>query len=102
MASLTKPSICRICGQNCGILVTDDGQGVRIAGNPDHPISKGFICHLGKQFTKVHTSRDRLTQPLLKRGAVWATISYGEALEVLASEFKRCKDDIRARECCLL
>jgi formate dehydrogenase (coenzyme F420) alpha subunit len=93
MARLTKPSICRICGQNCGILVTDDGRELNIEGNPHHPISKGFVCHLGKQFTKIHTSRDRLTQPLLRRGAVWATISYGEALEVLTSNLRRCRDE---------
>jgi hypothetical protein len=47
MTSLTKPSICGICEQNCGIPVTDNSQ------KPEHfdPIS-GFVW-LGALFAMV-------------------------------------------------
>lgn len=92
MARSTKPSICRICGENCGILVKDDGQNLKITANLEHPISKGFICFRGKNFGEIHSSPDRLSQPLLKKGSSWVKISYEDALEVLASNLQRCKE----------
>lgn len=91
MSILTRPSICRICHENCGILVTDDGQKLKIAGNPEHPISKGFLCFRGKNFGEVHYSSERLNQPLLKEGTKWRKITYEVALEILASNLQSCK-----------
>jgi len=88
----THPTICRICGENCGILVTDDGKKLRITGNPLHPVSNGFICPRGTNFGEVHYAEDRIRFPLLKRGPTWIKISYEEALEVLASNLQSCKE----------
>ncbi|NOX32263.1 MAG: molybdopterin-dependent oxidoreductase [Deltaproteobacteria bacterium] len=92
MLTSAKPSICRICKENCGILVLDDGQKIKITGNPEHPVSKGFICFRGKNFGRVHYSSDRLNQPLLKKGVDWVRISFEEALEILASKLQSCKE----------
>ena len=97
MLKSTKPSICRICKENCGILVTDDGQKIKIIGNLKHPVSKGSICFRGKNFGEVHTSSDRLNQPLLKKGANFVKISYEEALEILASKLQTCKEKYGAQ-----
>ena len=87
-----KPSICRICSENCGILVADDGKKIRITGNPLHPVSEGFICPRGMNFGEVHYAPNRLRFPLLKKGSGWIKISYEDALEVLALNFQTCKD----------
>jgi anaerobic selenocysteine-containing dehydrogenase len=87
-----NPTLCRICGENCGILVADDGKKLRITGNPLHPLSNGFICFRAMNFGEVHYTPDRLHHPLLRKGSNWVKISYGEALEVLASNFQNCKD----------
>jgi len=63
----TRPSICRICSEDCGILVADDGKEIRITGNPLHPLSKGFICLRGRNFGEVHCAPDRLTPPLVEK-----------------------------------
>lgn len=91
MSTSAKPSICRICRENCGILVQDNGQEIKITGNPHHPISKGFICFRGKHFGNVHYAQDRLSHPLLKIRNQWVKISYDDAVEILASKFKECK-----------
>ncbi|MFH1116623.1 MAG: molybdopterin-dependent oxidoreductase [Pseudomonadota bacterium] len=91
------PTICRICKENCGILVSDGGAGLRIAGNSDHPLTKGFLCVKGKNFGDVHHSGERLRQPLLKDGASWKPISFEEALDLLASKFSRIKEQYGAR-----
>jgi anaerobic selenocysteine-containing dehydrogenase len=88
----TNPTLCRICGENCGILVADDGNELRITGNPLHPISNGFICPRGMNFGEVHYAPDRLHYPRLRKGSDWIKISYEEALEVLASNLQSCKE----------
>ncbi len=91
MKSIQTPSICHICKENCGILVQSSAFGIRITGNPEHPISKGFLCIRGKNFGEICTSPQRLRQPLLKKGSSWQEISYEEALAVLADRLEHCK-----------
>jgi anaerobic selenocysteine-containing dehydrogenase len=88
----TNPTICRICGENCGILVNDDGRKLRITGNPLHPVSEGFICPRGMNFGEVHYAQDRLRSPLLRKGSDWMKISYEDALDVLASNLQACTE----------
>ena len=46
------------CYDTCGLRVTvDDGRITRIAGDPDHPITQGFLCF------KVNRYLDRLDHP---------------------------------------
>ena len=91
MLKSTNSTLCRICGENCGILVTDDGKKLRITGNPLHPVSNGFICPRGMNYEEVHYAPNRLRFPLLKKGSGWIKISYEEALEILASNLQNCK-----------
>ena len=56
-----RPAICRVCLQSCGLLVSRTDGRLDISGNPEHPISKGFICYKGKQYGHVHDAPDRLS-----------------------------------------
>lgn len=85
-------TICRICKENCGVLVSDNGDTLNISGNPQHPISKGFVCFKGRNFGEVHNSPHRLRTPLLKKGSQWVSISYEDAVEVLAQNLDRAKE----------
>ncbi len=87
------PTICKICDEHCGLLVTDDGQKVTITGNRAHPISKGFACVKGILFGEAHHSPYRLRMPLLKKKTGWQEISFEDALDVLASNLLRSKRD---------
>lgn len=93
MPSSPVPTLCKICDEHCGILVTDDGRRATITGNRAHPVSKGFVCVKGKNFGVVHHSPLRLTRPLRKTKSGWEEISFESALEVLASNFLRCKKE---------
>ncbi len=53
MKPAETPSICRIWMGNCGIPVRDDGAKTTISGNPDHPVSKGFLCFRGRHYGDV-------------------------------------------------
>ncbi len=85
-------TICRICKENCGVLVSDDGHALRITGNPSHPISKGFVCFKGKNFGEVHNSPHRLRTPLLRKGSNWVSISYENAIDILARNYERTRE----------
>ncbi|MDQ7783114.1 MAG: molybdopterin-dependent oxidoreductase [Desulfomonilaceae bacterium] len=85
-------TICRICKENCGILVSDNGHTLKIAGNPEHPISRGFSCFKGRNFGDVHNAPDRLRTPMLKKGSRWVSISYEDAVEVLVHKLNAAKD----------
>lgn len=87
-----KATICRICKENCGILVRNDGCRVQLVGNPDHPISRGFICFRGRHYGEVHQSPERLRTPLMRKGAGHVTVSWEEALDLLASRLLASKE----------
>ena len=63
-----------------------------IRGNPDHPVSRGFICFRGKHFSHIHHDPRRLTRPLLKRGNRWQEIPFEHALDVFAEKLMRSKE----------
>jgi anaerobic selenocysteine-containing dehydrogenase len=89
MGNAPNASICRICSQNCGILVSGQGADLSIRGNPDNPVTKGFICFRGVNFRHVHLSEQRLKTPLLKKNGSWTEISYPNAMDILAEKFNK-------------
>ncbi|HVJ96254.1 MAG TPA: aldehyde dehydrogenase family protein, partial [Acidimicrobiia bacterium] len=62
-------SYCRICAAACGIVVTvastsDEGeQVVRVRGDEDHPVSRGYTCSKGRGLAAWHHSPNRLDRP---------------------------------------
>jgi anaerobic selenocysteine-containing dehydrogenase len=66
-------SYCRICAAACGIVVTVDGSRVlRVRGDADHPVSRGYTCSKGRGLPEWHHRADRLDRPRLTgRDATW-------------------------------
>ena len=74
-------SYCRICAAACGIVVTvDDGQVVKVRGDADHPVSRGYTCEKGRALPQWHHSTKRLNHPRL-RGTI---VEWDQALDDLA------------------
>ncbi|MBW2421107.1 MAG: molybdopterin-dependent oxidoreductase [Deltaproteobacteria bacterium] len=68
MATETRPSICRFCHANCGILVKiEDGRPVRVTGDPDNPAYRGFSCAKGRRLPEQHAHPDRLLHSQKRR-----------------------------------
>lgn len=95
-----KPAICRICKEGCGLLVSRSSKGLRIVGNPEHPVSQGFACFRGTQFGHVHDSPERLTSPLLKVKSGWKVITHKDAVDILAEKIRRARDTHGAQSVC--
>ncbi|ODU07045.1 MAG: hypothetical protein ABS81_02880 [Pseudonocardia sp. SCN 72-86] len=54
-------SFCRICNNGCSIRVaTVDGRAVRVRGNPDSPLYRGYTCVKGRSQAEFLRSSDRL------------------------------------------
>jgi anaerobic selenocysteine-containing dehydrogenase len=66
-------SYCRICAAACGIVVTvEDDRVVRVSGDEDHPVSRGYVCSKGRGLAAWHHSPRRLDHPRLRgRDVTW-------------------------------
>lgn len=77
------------CWDACGIEVTmDNNEIVKIQGDPEHPITKGFICQKGVKHIERVTSPNRITTPLKKVNNKWISITWNEAIKEIASKLK--------------
>ena len=73
------------CPDTCAMLVTvQDGRATRVAGDPDHPFTQGFLCTKVNRYVERTYHRDRLLQPrggLSQGGGVFERICWGEQFE---------------------
>ena len=85
MVETLKTTCNRDCPDACSIVATvEDGRVVRLAGDPDHPVTRGFLCWRTNHFLPLQYSPERLTQPLLRVGDLHVPVSWDEALDVAA------------------
>jgi anaerobic selenocysteine-containing dehydrogenase len=73
------------CPDTCGTLVeVRDGRAVGFRGDPEHPITQGWLCAKVRPYLQRVYSADRLEYPMLRVGAKgsgeWARISWDEAI----------------------
>src|SRR5579863_2450620 len=101
------------CPDACGVLITvEDGRATKIQGDPEHPVTRGFLCaKVAKYLDRVY-SPDRVLYPMRRvaaKGATaeqrsfaprdpvkdpvphnqtWQRISWDEALDEIAARFR--------------
>jgi molybdopterin guanine dinucleotide-containing S/N-oxide reductase-like protein len=101
------------CPDACGVLITvQDGRATKIQGDPEHPVTRGFLCaKVAKYLDRVY-SPDRVLYPMRRiapKGPVaeerssapqgrgrealpheqsWQRISWDEALDEIASRLR--------------
>jgi anaerobic selenocysteine-containing dehydrogenase len=77
----------------CGMLVeVEDGHLVSVAGDPDNPDSRGFLCIRGRASAEIIGNSQRLLYPLIRQGRgvdAWRRVSWDEALDVVAARMRR-------------
>ena len=92
------------CPDSCGVLVTvnDAGRAIRVEGDPNHPVTRGFLCgKVAKYLDRVYAP-DRLLYPMRRRPGVakgalrpgseheaFERISWDEALETVAQRLRQ-------------
>lgn len=89
-------SACRGCHGVCQVLVHLEGDRVvKVTGDPDSPISRGYLCPKGAASPELLYHPDRLTYPLRRVGGrgenKWKRIPWEEALDEMAGRFAEIK-----------
>ena len=89
----TTRSFCRICTAICGIVVEVDGdQVVKVRGDPDHPLSHGYVCPKGRALPQLHHHPDRIERPLLRVDGRLRPVSWEECLDDLGDRLRSIID----------
>jgi formate dehydrogenase alpha subunit len=91
-ATTTVATICPFCACGCGIsLEVKDNQLIRARPSADSPVNHGTLCVRGCYGYDFIHSADRLTSPLIKADSKFATVSWEQALDKVATELERVK-----------
>jgi anaerobic selenocysteine-containing dehydrogenase len=84
----------RDCPDACGIVATvADGRVVKIQGDPDHPVTQGFLCYRTSRFLERQYDPDRVTAPLIRRNGAFREASWDQALDLIAEKMLRIKSE---------
>lgn len=71
------------------LVTVEDGRAVRVAGDPDHPFTNGFLCTKVNRYVERTYHEDRLLQPLRRSGVKghgrFTPISWDDALDEIAN-----------------
>ncbi len=97
-----KTHCARMDHGGCGLLVgVKDNEIVKVKGDPDGFLNKGYICPKGVASPDRLTHPDRLKYPLKrvgKRGeGKWERISWEEALQYTAENLNKIKEEYGAK-----
>jgi nitrate reductase (cytochrome) len=76
---------CRFCGTGCHVRVgVKSGKVVAIEGDQLAEVNKGLLCVKGYHVGLALYGKDRLTTPQLRRNGKLESISWDEAIEIIA------------------
>lgn len=88
-------TFCRICMGHCGMVASLDAEGklLRLRGDHDDPVTKGYACFKGLQAVEAQYSPERILKPLKKNSAgEFETISYAQAYAEIADRLAALRD----------
>jgi len=90
--SVKVKTTCSYCGVGCGIIAGKDDRGrLTVAGDPDHPVSRGMLCSKGRNLNYVvqdHTDRLLYPRMRLHRNHPLQKVTWSKAMERAAAVFK--------------
>ena len=74
------------------LVTVENGRATRVAGDPDHPVTKGFLCAKVNRYIERTYHEDRLTSPMRRVGpkgsGQFAPITWDEALDEIATRLR--------------
>jgi anaerobic selenocysteine-containing dehydrogenase len=81
------------CPDTCAMLVTvEDGIALKVAGDPEHPFTRGTLCTKVANYEQRTHNPDRIKTPLRRAGkkgeGKFEAISWDDALDEITSRFK--------------
>ena len=80
------------CFDVCSIIATvENGRIIKLKGDKNHPLTRGFICSKGRKHLERVYHPDRILKPRKKNKGKWIDISYEEAIDEIATKLKNIK-----------
>src|SRR6516162_6285924 len=81
------------CPDTCGVVTeVDNGRAVAFRGDPDHPVTRGWLCAKVRPYLDHVYHPDRLLHPLRREGPKgdgrWRRITWEEALDEIATRWQ--------------
>lgn len=72
---------CPLCDAICGLRLKTgaDGEVLSVQGDPDDPLSAGFLCPKGASLGVLDADPDRLRVPMIREGREWREATWPEA-----------------------
>src|SRR5215212_2290017 len=96
-ARLVRGACPHDCPDTCAMHVTvEDGRATKVAGDPDHPITVGFLCGKVSNYLDHVYSDDRILHPLVREDGGFRRASWDEALDVVADALLRAREEFGA------
>ncbi len=103
MKKVVRAACSHDCPDACGVLITvEDGKATRIQGDPDHLVTRGFLCgKVAKYLDRVY-SPDRVLYPMRRTApkgqgqggpSDFTRITWSEALDEIATRFQKISDE---------
>ncbi len=93
-----RHSVCALdCPDCCALLVTiENEKGTKLRGDPDHPVTRGFLCGKVAQYLEREYSPGRLLYPQRRIGSKgegrFKRITWDEALDTVAGRLRQVAD----------
>ncbi len=82
------------CPDTCAMHVTvEDGRATHVTGDPDHPITVGFLCGKVSNYLDRVYSEERVLHPLVREGGELRRASWDDALERVAAGLEAVRDE---------
>jgi anaerobic selenocysteine-containing dehydrogenase len=89
-----KRTVCNVCCSAfyCGQLAyIKDGKIIKVEGDPDHPLNRGFLCTKGLSTRQYIYSPKRIKTPMKNVGGNLVPISWDEAYSLIAQKLNAIK-----------
>jgi thiosulfate reductase/polysulfide reductase chain A len=91
-------SVCRSCHGGCGALLhVQDGQLLKVEGDPHSPLNHGRLCPIGTVTLDLVYHKDRLKHPMRRLGlrgsGQWERVSWDWALDAISERLLAIRKD---------
>jgi anaerobic selenocysteine-containing dehydrogenase len=77
------------------LVTVEDGRATRVAGDPDHPFTRGFLCAKVNRYIERTYHPDRLLYPMRRTGpkgsGQFERISWNEAIDEIATRLNEIR-----------
>jgi anaerobic selenocysteine-containing dehydrogenase len=91
---VSKKTFCHVCTNQCGMTVEVAGDRiVKVRGDREHPLSKGYSCPKGRAIGELHHQPDALSFPMMRKHGELVRVSWDECLDDVAARLKRVVDE---------